>query len=123
MCTFVSQRILERVRVERYRPKNVQVGLLPRPMSKWVKEFEPASGLLDNRNPVTSTRVRMFRIHDVRCCSLITEIERFNKRVGGEHTMKRHLTANYSPTQFSYLMRIHLIEINLSKLLKKSVRN
>ena len=98
MRTCVSQRILKRVRLERNRSKYVQIGVYPKPISKWVKKFEPGSGLLDNRDPVSSSRVRMFRIDDVRCCSLITAIERFNKRVGREHTMKRHLSANYSPT-------------------------
>ena len=94
----VSHDILERMRVKRYCSKNVQVCVLQNSMSKWVKEFEPDSGFLDNRNPVSSTRVRIFRIDDVRCCYLITEIERFNKPVGGEHSMKYQLSMNLSPT-------------------------
>ena len=67
-------------------------------MSKRVKESEPASGLLDYRNPVSSTRAWMLSIDDVRYCSFITEIERFNKRVGGEHSIKRHSSSNKPPS-------------------------
>ena len=117
----VSQRILERVGVKRNRSKNVQVGVLPRPMSKWVEEFEPASGLMDHGHQVSPTRVRRFSIDYIRSGRLNTEIERFNKRVGGEYSIKRNGSANKSPTYLRYLLRIHLIKINSGSRFKHSV--